>query len=70
MFKLDAQENNEISSLALKNHLLSRYWELDTDAMMRDVFLAIRADEAHHRMVNHTLGSMKVNDTNPFAKGQ
>ena len=56
--------------MALKNHLLSRYWELDTDAMMRDVFLAIRADEAHHRMVNHTLGSMKVNDKNPFRPGE
>ena len=25
------------------------YWQLPEDAMMRDVVLAIRADEAHHR---------------------
>ena len=38
--------------------------------MMRDVLLAIRADEGHHREVNHTLGSMKSSDTNPFGPGQ
>ena len=31
--------------------------------------LAIRADEAHHRIVNHTLGSMKPADQNPFRPG-
>ena len=34
--------------------------------MMRDVLLAIRADEGHHREVNHTLGSMRPSETNPF----
>ena len=29
------------------------YWELPTDARLRDVVLAVRADEAHHRDVNH-----------------
>lgn len=38
--------------------------------MMRDVILAIRADEAHHRAVNHTLGSKKSDDTNPFGPGE
>jgi len=47
-----------------------KYWELGPDAMMRDVILAIRADEAHHRIVNHTLGSMKVRDQNPFKPGE
>ena len=37
---------------------------------MRDVILAIRADEAHHRVVNHTLGSMHLNEKNPFSPGQ
>ena len=32
-------------------------------------FIAIRADEAHHRIVNHTLGSMKPADQNPFRPG-
>ena len=27
---------------------------------MRDVILAIRADEAHHRVVNHTLSSLPL----------
>ena len=40
------------------------------DATMRDVVLAIRADEAHHRVVNHTLGSMKPTDYNPYKPGE
>ena len=39
-------------------------------AMMRDVILAIRADEAHHRLVNHTLSNMKSHDTNPYKPGK
>jgi hypothetical protein len=46
------------------------YWRLPKDAMMRDVILAIRADEAHHRLVNHTLGSMQAREKNPFKPGQ
>ena len=38
--------------------------------MMRVVLLAIRADEGHHREVNHTLGSMSPSETNPFGPGQ
>jgi ubiquinol oxidase len=30
-----------------------RYWGLPDDAMLRDVVLVVRADEAHHRDVNH-----------------
>lgn len=37
---------------------------------MRDVILAIRADEAHHRLVNHTLSSMKRDKQNPFGPGE
>ena len=29
------------------------YWDLPADARLRDVVLAVRADEAHHRDVNH-----------------
>jgi hypothetical protein len=36
---------------------------------MRDLLLAIRADEACHSHVNHTFAGMKPNDTNPFAPG-
>ena len=47
-----------------------QYWQLDKDAKIREVLLAIRADEAHHRTVNHTLASMKLRDKNPFKPGQ
>jgi ubiquinol oxidase len=30
-----------------------RYWSLADDATLRDVVLVVRADEAHHRDVNH-----------------
>ena len=40
------------------------------DALMREVILAIRADEAHHRTVNHTLGSMDLRAKNPFKPGE
>ncbi|KAK7092901.1 uncharacterized protein [Littorina saxatilis] len=47
-----------------------RYWQLPEDATMRDVILAIRADEAHHRVVNHTLASMKPDQFNPYKPGK
>ena len=45
------------------------YWRLPADSMIRDVILSIRADEAHHRLVNHTLGLMNPKDKNPFKPG-
>jgi len=33
--------------------LAKRYWGLPDSAMLRDVVLVVRADEAHHRDVNH-----------------
>lgn len=33
------------------------YWKLPADATLRDVVLAVRADEAHHRDVNHGFAS-------------
>ena len=33
--------------------LAKRYWGLPQDATLRDVVLVVRADEAHHRDVNH-----------------
>ncbi|HQN52667.1 MAG TPA: alternative oxidase, partial [Phenylobacterium sp.] len=30
-----------------------RYWSLPATATLRDVVLVVRADEAHHRDVNH-----------------
>ena len=31
------------------------YWKLSPDARLRDVIIAVRADEVHHRDVNHRL---------------
>lgn len=36
---------------------------------MIDVIRALRADEANHRYVNHTLAELKPDDFNPFAYG-
>ncbi len=33
--------------------IAKRYWGLPDDATLRDVVLVVRADEAHHRDVNH-----------------
>ena len=41
-----------------------------SDATMRDVILAIRADEAQHRLVNHTFASMKKYQWNPYRPGE
>jgi ubiquinol oxidase len=30
-----------------------KYWKLPSDSRLRDVILVVRADEAHHRDVNH-----------------
>lgn len=46
------------------------YWKMKPDSTMKDVILAIRADEAHHRLVNHTLASLKNTDFNPFEPGK
>lgn len=44
------------------------YWNMpEGHRKMRDLLLYIRADEAKHREVNHTLGSLdQRNDPNPF----
>jgi len=36
---------------------------------MRDLLLAIRADEACHNHVNAVFAEMSANDPNPFAPG-
>ena len=53
-----------------KAHKSIHIFSAQDAAVMRDVILAIRADEAHHRVVNHTLGSMKPDDYNPYKPGQ
>jgi len=43
-----------------------RYWDLDPAATLRDVVLVVRADEAHHRDVNHGF----ANDIGGLPAGQ
>jgi ubiquinol oxidase len=47
--------------------IAKHYWKLPADATLRDVILVVRADEAHHRDVNHgfasELGGQKVDSS-------
>jgi threonyl-tRNA synthetase len=47
--------------------LARRYWHLADGATMRDVLLAVRADEAVHRDVNHAFAALAPDAPNPFA---
>jgi ubiquinol oxidase len=42
------------------------YWHLRPGATMRDLMLAVRADEANHREVNHTFANLGLDDINPY----
>jgi ubiquinol oxidase len=37
--------------------IAKHYWKLPADATLRDVVIVVRADEAHHRDINHGLAS-------------
>nr|CAB3256645.1 alternative oxidase, mitochondrial-like [Phallusia mammillata] len=69
---LKAIDNGELKMWKLMKapEIAIEYWKLPPDAMMREVILVIRADEAHHRTVNHTLSSIKPDDQNPYPPGQ
>ena len=47
--ELDAGRSPNVPAPAIARH----YWKLPDDATLRDVVLVVRADEAHHRDVNH-----------------
>jgi ubiquinol oxidase len=47
--EIDEGRSANIAAPAIARH----YWKLADDATLRDVVLAVRADEAHHRDVNH-----------------
>lgn len=44
------------------------YWKLPVDARLRDVVIAVRADEAGHRDVNHALADAYLDDDRPAAR--
>lgn len=62
--KLPAFKSAEVPEVA------RAYWRLPANASYRDMFSVIRADEAGHRLVNHTFADMharrQANETNPF----
>ncbi|SAM82122.1 related to alternative oxidase precursor, mitochondrial [Ustilago bromivora] len=48
--------------------IAKHYWQLGDQALLVDVIRAVRADEATHRCINHTLASLDYKeDPNPFA---
>ena len=49
--EIDAGRSPNVAAPAIARH----YWKLADDATLRDVVLVVRADEAHHRDVNHGL---------------
>ena len=51
--QIDAGRAPNVAAPAIAKH----YWALADDATLRDVVLVVRADEAHHRDVNHGLAN-------------
>lgn len=51
--EIDAGRTPNVAAPAIAK----RYWKLADDATLRDVVLVVRADEAHHRDVNHGLAN-------------
>ena len=49
--QIDAGRSANVAAPAIAR----RYWKLADDSTLRDVVLVVRADEAHHRDVNHGL---------------
>ncbi|GAA5867558.1 hypothetical protein JCM3774_003877 [Rhodotorula dairenensis] len=43
------------------------FWRLPDDAQMIDLIRVVRADEAGHRFVNHSLANLRRDDFNPVA---
>ncbi|KAG8908407.1 hypothetical protein FRB99_006612 [Tulasnella sp. 403] len=60
--RLPEWENKPAPAIAID------YWRLGNDASLLDVIRAVRADEATHRFVNHSLANLNQGeDVNPFA---
>jgi ubiquinol oxidase len=51
--EIDAGRSANVPAPAIARH----YWGLPEDATLRDVVLVVRADEAHHRDVNHAFAA-------------
>lgn len=51
--EIDEGRSPNVPAPAIARH----YWKMPADATLRDVVLLVRADEAHHRDVNHGFAS-------------
>lgn len=51
--EIDEGRSPNVSAPAIAKH----YWKMPADATLRDVVLLVRADEAHHRDINHGFAS-------------
>ena len=51
--EIDEGRSPNVPAPAIAKH----YWKLSDDATLRDVVLVVRADEAHHRDINHGFAS-------------
>ena len=51
--EIDEGRSANVAAPAIAKH----YWKMPDDATLRDVVLLVRADEAHHRDVNHGFAS-------------
>ena len=58
--EIDEGRSPNVPAPAIARH----YWKMPDDATLRDVVLLVRADEAHHRDVNHGFASQL--DGRPF----
>ncbi|KAF5830068.1 alternative oxidase 2, partial [Dunaliella salina] len=63
-------DNNKVWKNKPAPKIAKEYWCLPEDATMRDLILAVRADEACHSHVNHTLKTLAPDDPNPFVMGK
>ncbi|CEM16742.1 unnamed protein product [Vitrella brassicaformis CCMP3155] len=63
--ELDSGKLPELASMSVPPAARD-YWCLAENATIKDVILAMRADESYHRAVNHTFARMKPGDENPF----
>jgi ubiquinol oxidase len=66
--EIDEGRSPNVPAPAIAKH----YWKMADDATLRDVVLLVRADEAHHRDVNHGFatklggGSIDTSKTAPY----
>jgi ubiquinol oxidase len=53
LLEIDEGRSPNVPAPAIAKH----YWKMPSDATLRDVVLLVRADEAHHRDINHGYAS-------------